>query len=122
MRWFRSNMRFGSWCALLALTVQLVLSFGHVHIAGSIAAAAPAAAAQSMAAAPEAPPVPPKHPGLGDYCAICATVHLAGLPAAEAPSLPLAQLSGRVRIAAWIAAKTVGISGLPFDARAPPLT
>ena len=29
MRVFRSKV--GSWCALLALAVQLALSFGHVH-------------------------------------------------------------------------------------------
>ena len=34
MRWFRSNIRAGSYVALLALAVQLVLSFGHVHLNG----------------------------------------------------------------------------------------
>src|SRR5579862_2173435 len=31
MRWFRDNMRQGSWLALLALVINLGLSFGHVH-------------------------------------------------------------------------------------------
>ena len=31
MRWLRSHIRFGSWSALFALTVQFALSFGHVH-------------------------------------------------------------------------------------------
>jgi hypothetical protein len=31
MRWFRDNLRRGSWLALLALVVNLGLSFGHFH-------------------------------------------------------------------------------------------
>src|SRR5262250_1523150 len=31
MRWFRDNVRQGSWAALIALTINLALSFGHVH-------------------------------------------------------------------------------------------
>jgi hypothetical protein len=31
MKWFRSNLRLGSRAALLALTIQFVLSFGHFH-------------------------------------------------------------------------------------------
>lgn len=31
MRWFRDNVRHGSWLALLALVINLGLSFGHFH-------------------------------------------------------------------------------------------
>ena len=31
MHWIRKNRRFGSWAAVFALTIQLVLSFGHIH-------------------------------------------------------------------------------------------
>jgi hypothetical protein len=31
MRWFRDNVRHGSWVALVALAINLALSFGHVH-------------------------------------------------------------------------------------------
>jgi hypothetical protein len=31
MRWFRDNVRQGSWVALIALAINLALSFGHVH-------------------------------------------------------------------------------------------
>jgi hypothetical protein len=31
MRWFRDNLRRGSWLALLALVINLGLSFGHFH-------------------------------------------------------------------------------------------
>ena len=47
MHWVRSNRRFGSWAALFALAIQLVLSFGHIHLEdfqGSSAAVALAVA------------------------------------------------------------------------------
>ncbi len=120
MRWFRRNVRFGSWCALLALAIQLVLSFGHLHIVGSAAAAAAqASATEPVSALPEAPPVPSKH--VGDYCTICANLHLAGLPTAELPSVPAQHLSSRARLTVRIAAKSSAYSGLPFHARAPPV-
>jgi hypothetical protein len=31
MRWFRDHIRRGSWLALLALAINLGLSFGHIH-------------------------------------------------------------------------------------------
>jgi hypothetical protein len=31
MRWFRDSIRHGSWLALLALVINLGVSFGHVH-------------------------------------------------------------------------------------------
>jgi hypothetical protein len=31
MRWFRDNIRQGSWAALIALAINIALSFGHVH-------------------------------------------------------------------------------------------
>jgi hypothetical protein len=31
MRWFRDRIRRGSWFALLALAINLGLSFGHIH-------------------------------------------------------------------------------------------
>src|SRR5260221_101259 len=33
MRWIRTNKRPWAWVALLALTLQLGLAFGHVHVA-----------------------------------------------------------------------------------------
>jgi len=36
MRWFRDNVRHGSWLALVAIAINLALSFGHVHVAGQV--------------------------------------------------------------------------------------
>ena len=40
MNWFRSNVRHGSRLALLALAIQVLLSFGHLHASGAQAAPA----------------------------------------------------------------------------------
>jgi hypothetical protein len=77
MKWFRSNIRHESRLALLALAIQLVLSFGHFH--GVTAQAAPAI--QSDTAQISAQPQPsPSHDSdqqPNDPCAICAVMALA---------------------------------------------
>jgi hypothetical protein len=121
MRWFRRNMRIGSWCALFALAIQLVLSFGHLHFASSAAVAALASAAEPLAAAPDDPPAPTKHSRVADYCTICASLHLAGLLTAKPPSVSTLHPSIGARLKVHIEAATSSYSGLPFNARAPPL-
>ena len=122
MRWFRRNMRFGSWCALFALAIQLGLSFGHLHFASSAATAALAsAAAEPLPAAPDDTPTPTKHSRVADYCTICASIHLAGLLTAEPPSVAALLPTGQARLTARIEAQSSSHSGLPFNARAPPL-
>jgi hypothetical protein len=120
MRWFRRNVRFGSWCALAALAIQLVLSFGHLHLAGSaVAAAALTSAAESVSAPADAPAKPAKH--VADYCTICASIHLAGLVTTEPSSVLAPHPSGAVRLTVGVEAAPSAYSGLPFNARAPPL-
>jgi len=120
MRWFRRHVRFGSWCALAALAVQLVLSFGHLHTVGSAAAAAALAqAAESTSTSPDAPAKPAKH--VADYCTICASIHLAGLQTTEPSSLLAPHRSGAVRLTVGVETTPRAHSGLPFNARAPPL-
>ena len=122
MRWFRRNIRFGSWCALFALAIQLVLSFGHLHFASSAAAAALAsAAAAPLTGAPDNPPAPSKHSRVADYCTICASIHLAGLQTTEPSSLLAPHRSGAVRLTVGVETTPRAHSGLPFNARAPPL-
>jgi hypothetical protein len=122
MRWFRRNMRFGSWCALFALTIQLALSFGHLHFASSAAVAALAsAAAEPLADAADDQPTPSKHTRVADYCTICASIHLAGLLTAEPPSVAALLPTSQARLTARNQAQSSSHSGLPFNARAPPL-
>ena len=121
MRWFRRNMRFGSWCALFALAIQLGLSFGHLHFASSAATAALASAADPLASPPDDTPTPTKHSRVADYCTICAGLHLVGLLTAEPPSVSTLRPSSGERLKVLIEAPSSSYSGQPFNARAPPL-
>ena len=87
MRWFRSNIRVGSRLALFALAVQLVLTFGHVHIRGlaSPQAALLTASSKSSASLPNSP-----GPTADFDCPICALIQLASTSAPSvAPVLPV---------------------------------
>src|SRR5690349_8156323 len=95
MRWFRTHMGLGSRLALVALAVQLVLSFAHVHVADigrgqSVAASLPSGAG--------GPPAPKSDGPVDPGCAICGLIQLAatGTPSA-APVLPLLVTPGHVR-------------------------
>jgi hypothetical protein len=88
MRWVRSRIRLGSWSALLALTMQLALSFGHVHLEGirKDFAAALGRAVQPAVSAAVTPDDPAQHSP--HSCAICSAIRLGSVPAI-APALPL---------------------------------
>jgi hypothetical protein len=103
--------------ALLALSVQLVLAFGHVH-------AIPAGQAAAMASTSGV-----LHPSNGDsddnddYCATCAMLALlAGAQIASAPVVapPVVLVSGEIAFAPE-AVRPV-FSRAAFRSRAPPLS
>jgi hypothetical protein len=83
MRWFRTRRQFCGWVALLALALQLALSFGHVHGLDTESRSAVASIAANSGA--------PQQPAGGqqsddDYCAICAVMTmLSGAQCATAP-------------------------------------
>jgi hypothetical protein len=117
MRWFQSHRRLSAWMALLALSLQLVLAFGHVHaIPGGQAAAIANASGSS-------------HPGSGDsgdnddYCATCAMLALlTGAQIASAPVVaPLVVLVSAEIAFAPEAVRPV-FSRAAFRSRAPPLS
>ena len=117
-------MRQGAGVALFALALQLVLSFGHVHLDGAaVSASAVAGIAVSQAADDNgAPSDPGHHPGTNDVCAICATISLAGsllLPQLAQLVLPV------VNVHQWSpdlqAALAPGEPHFLFQARAPPV-
>jgi hypothetical protein len=126
MKWFRSNIRSGGRLALLALLVQLALSFGHVH--GFAAQAAPATqsvlpvdhAADTKALPQQAPGKQDRdHPG--DVCAICAVMAMAGTVLFSSP--PLLLLPDAVRILHRITDAEFAhlkSAGTAFQPRAPP--
>src|ERR1700730_9638520 len=122
MRWFRANKTFGSRLALLALAVQFVVAFGHIHRDDIYGPARPAAAI--AAAVPDGgQPLPANHPAKhsDDYCAICATVSLLGNSfAAAAPLWPLPAASPAIEQFAHVVAMFIAPRRTAFQSRAPP--
>ena len=118
MKWFRTHIRNGSRLALVALAVQLVLSFGHFH-------ADPARAAGTATVSVQLPDntshAPDQHPA--DACAICAVMAQAGtVLAATPPVLPLPQAAAFLRPAATAGFTHLDAFSGPFQPRAPPLS
>jgi hypothetical protein len=125
MYWVRTNQRFGAWCALLAITLQIVLSFGHTHrFDGFRPGAFSPQAVAGLPGQPAAEPGTPASKPTGlvyEYCAICAVIEMAG--SAAPPALPAAiapAASGKVRFALHAEAAAAIRERLLFEARAPP--
>ncbi|MGA2128989.1 MAG: hypothetical protein ABSG76_22895 [Xanthobacteraceae bacterium] len=128
MRWFRANRRCGGWLALFALAIQIGLSFGHVHADDDAhRAVVPFVVALFGGNGPtDAGPVPTPadhepHGLVGDACAICAVIALAGsllLPEPPALALPVGAID------APLLGRTAGLvpGDHPFEprARSPP--
>ena len=112
-------MRAGARLALFALTVQIALSFGHVHL-GNVqhASAVASTATQPTGSAPTQHPVG----DADDYCAICATIHLSATSFLPQPSqLPVPFLSRPVEHFNGVAVISFSPRRAPFQSRAPPL-
>jgi hypothetical protein len=120
MRWFRKNVQLGSRLALLALAIQFVLSFSHVHLDGfARAQASPAYAAASGDDGRDAPLQPAANHD--PFCAVCASIQLAGgLICADAPVLDVPAFSF-IRPQAFLAQPIAAKPCSQFNARAPPL-
>jgi hypothetical protein len=118
MSWFRSNIRHGSRLALLALAIQLVLSFGHFH--GIAAQAAPAVQSLSSLTQPSSSPDQDQQRP-GEPCAICAVMALANAAlSASPPVLLLPQAVVFLYSATDAELVHFDHSRLAFQPRAPP--
>ena len=92
MRWFRDTRRQGSWLALIALAINLGLSFGHIHtIDGNVSGRGIAATAASIAAPDDGQKQRHSDHDHADYlCPICiAATAMANALASTSPALPL---------------------------------
>jgi hypothetical protein len=124
MRWVRSNIQWGARLALFALALQLVLSFGHIHLSDLLG---PGASIQTAAAArasgdPASPAPSKKSNGAGDVCAICALIQLVNSSVhATGPSLPPPSEASFVGWRTAFDFITAPSQRRPFSARAPPL-
>jgi hypothetical protein len=148
MGWVRNHRRFGAWPGLAALVLQIVLSFGHIHIGNvhleglwrnaAVATAEffdgksfgvnksfdgksqPAALAQSQQKSPAQNSG--RNPGDNDdYCAICASIFLASTSlAAQPPLLPVPLHFERVALIFGTAHSLSSPRFVFFQSRAPP--
>jgi hypothetical protein len=124
MGWFRSHRSVMTWLAFFALASQLLPSFGHVHVGKfSGGTVAWAAAENGDASAGIAPSSRQKNPtGLsGDFCAICASISLAGTLVVPILAIVLApNLFAEVLPWSLAVGERLSFDRLPFDARGPP--
>jgi hypothetical protein len=124
MRWFRSNRGVVAWVALFALAFQLVLSFGHVHAGKFNTGSLAFAAAETGNAAADGPPSSPQKKPIGlagDFCAICASINLAGtliLPILAIILTP--RLFTEILPWSLAASAPASFDHRPFSARGPP--
>ena len=124
MHWFRAR-RVATWLALFALACQLALTFGHVHLdrpgaQPDIVAAARSGDAHATAPASSLPTKPES--GIGDLCAVCASIGLAStllLPAA--PALARSGSCLYISLPAPAVLEPASCGHVLFDARGPPL-
>jgi hypothetical protein len=92
MRWFRDTIRQGTWLALIALAMNLGLSFGHFHaIDGKVSGRGITAVAASIASLDDGQKQRNPHDGHADYrCPICmAATAMASALTSVPPALPL---------------------------------
>ena len=92
MRWFRDTIRQGSWLALMALAINLGLSFGHIHaIDGEVSGRGIATVAASIASPDHGHKQGhPNHRNADYLCPICmAATAMASALASAPPVLPL---------------------------------
>jgi hypothetical protein len=121
MGWIQCHKRHGALLALAALVLQIVLSFGHVHLHG-MAQSAPAAITHPIALADKNSQTPAPIPADNDdYCAVCASIFLASSAFTPAPPmLPMPIGFHRVEYSIYHARSLGPSQRLAFQARAPP--
>ena len=121
MRWFRSNLGFGSRVALFALALQIFLSFSHIDCCDLGLAPAKAAVADSSGGATPGKGTPADKSDRPAKCPICGLIQLAATATPSAPpALPVLITHGHVRLAAADQLLLAASPRLSFRARAPP--
>jgi hypothetical protein len=125
MRWFRDTIRQSTWLALIALAINLGLSFGHVHvIEGNASDRAIAATAASIASPDDGQKRGHSHDGFADYlCPICmAAGAMAKALASAPPALPLERVNVIIDRKIEHVFALVELSRGAFQARGPPIS
>jgi len=125
MRWYRDHIRQGSWLALIALAINVVLSFGHVH---GLDGKSPDHRSGALIAAVASHDGGKSHgrtdDGLADsLCPICAAAAtMANGLAPTPPSLPIDFTFARIDRPIKLVAAAVEPQRAAFQSRAPPIS
>ena len=121
MGWIDRHKRHGIVLALLALALQMVVAFGHLHLRGLTQHATVTIAQGTAAQANTQTPTP--IPGDNDdYCAACASIFLASTAfTPAAPLLPVPVAFARVEHDRNAVAALTPRQYLAFRSRAPPI-
>jgi Protein of unknown function (DUF2946) len=122
MRWFRDNVRHGSWLALVALAINFALSFGHVHVAGQVSERSAIVAAPGLSDNGKAPGHS-DDPQADYLCPICiASSAIANAMASAPPVLPLQLDATAVDRTIELVRFVVALPRAPFQSRGPPVS
>lgn len=124
MGWVRCHKRRGAWVAFAALALQIVVSFGHVHLHGIAGTASHhgVAASHNARLALVSQQGPVQNTGDDDdYCAICASIFLVSTSFVSAPPpLPVPVGFERIEHSFSVARGVVAPRRFAFQSRAPP--
>jgi hypothetical protein len=122
MGWVHRHKHHGAVLALIALALQIALTFGHVHLRG-LAGGSHGLIAQQVRLALVPGQLPAQHPGdADDYCAICASIFLASSAfAASPPQLVVPANFRRIEHPLDAASPVIQPLRLAFRSRAPPV-
>jgi hypothetical protein len=121
--WVCRHKRYGAVLALIALALQIALTFGHVHLRGGLPGDSHAAIAKQVRLAHSPQQTPTQIPADNDgYCAICASIFLASNAFAPAPPQLLVPANfQRIDHHFNAAQPVVERPRLAFRSRAPPV-
>jgi hypothetical protein len=131
MKWCRQNIRTGSRLALLALTLQFVLSFAHFHPDGAHAAPAMLTLADHAheqgltldSSADKQQPDHDDHHRSNEPCAICTAASMANQMVFATPAaLPLPDGVGSLCVAPEAEFVSLASPWPAFQSRAPPVS
>jgi len=125
MRWFRDHIRRGAWLALLALAINVSLSFGHIHAIDGKGLQHRLASQMAAVVSPDDGQTQGHHDGDGTdlLCPICMAARAVGHALASAPpALPLALAESPINLTI---APVLAVPQSPraaFYSRGPPIS
>ena len=122
MSWIWLHRRHGALLALAALVLQILLSFGHVHLHVVAQGVSPATTHSTAPADRNSQRPAPIPADTDDYCAICASISLASSAFAPAPPQLLVPANFQRVEHGFSAAQPLAEQlRLAFRSRAPPV-